>query len=140
MNSPTAADFLQNAGLDPGALRVMLPSVDPASVPIRSAPAWFRALWVKGIHAVAMPWAIYLEPDTFCRCRDHGDRATGTLVTHELTHIEQWRRGGVRHTIQYIGDYLRGRRRGLGHWDAYRDIRSEAEAREVAGRFVGEHI
>jgi hypothetical protein len=140
MQPSTAADFLDTAGLDPERLRAVLPAVDPARVPVRPAPAWFRALWVRGIQAIALPWAIYMVPDTYVRCRDHGDRSTGALIVHELTHIEQWRRGGTRHTFQYIGDYLGGRRRGLGHWDAYRAIRSEAEARDVAGRFVAEHI
>ena len=34
----------------------------------------------------------------------------------------------------YLGDYVRGRRAGLGHWAAYRAIAFEAEARLRSGR------
>jgi hypothetical protein len=60
----------------------------------------------------------------------------GLLMVHELTHLEQYRRlGAGRHTARYVGDYLRGRVRGRRHWDAYRDIRLEREARDVAAGF-----
>ena len=48
-------------------------------------------------------------------------------------HVEQVRRAGpVRHTIRYVRDYLSGRRRGLGHWEAYKAVRFEEEARAAA--------
>lgn len=54
---------------------------------------------------------------------------------HELMHIEQWRRlGAFRHVTQYLGDYLRHRYGGFGHWKAYRAIRLEEEARDIAAR------
>ena len=34
--------------------------------------------------------------------------------------------------MQYVGDYLKGRFRGLSHWDAYRAVRLEQEARAAA--------
>lgn len=136
MPSTTADKFMTAAGLDPADLSVVLPTVDPAAVAVRIAPAWFRAMWVRGISAVAMPWAIYLEPATYARCRDAADASTGALIVHELTHLEQWRRGGLRHLVQYVGDYLGGRRRGLAHWEAYRQVRFEAEARDTAATFV----
>lgn len=60
------------------------------------------------------------------------DRA---LLAHELVHVRQWRDlGAVRFLLRYVAAYLRARRRGLGHWDAYRAVPFEAEARELAGR------
>jgi hypothetical protein len=61
-----------------------------------------------------------------------GDAA---LLHHELVHVRQWREQGVAGFLaRYLAAYLRGRLRGLGHWDAYRAIPAEREAREAAGR------
>ncbi len=52
------------------------------------------------------------------------------LLAHELVHVQQWREfGAPRFLYRYLGAYLRSRARGLGHWDAYRAIPFEAEAR-----------
>ena len=60
------------------------------------------------------------------------DRA---LIAHELVHVRQWRElGAVRFLCRYLGAYARGRRRGLGHQDAYEAIPLEAEARALADR------
>ena len=57
------------------------------------------------------------------------------LLAHELVHVEQWRvHGAVGFLRTYLGDYLRARRAGLGHWAAYRAIAFEAEARVRSGR------
>jgi hypothetical protein len=56
------------------------------------------------------------------------------LLAHEMVHVRQWRERGARGFLtRYLADYLRGRRRGLGHGDAYRAIPFEAEARALAG-------
>jgi hypothetical protein len=56
------------------------------------------------------------------------------LLAHELVHVMQWRELGViRFLIEYIIFYLRGRLRGLGHWESYREIPLEVEARQVSG-------
>jgi hypothetical protein len=128
-----AVEALDRASVDRVRLAVVLPTVDPAAVPVRSAPRWFRALWSKGITAVAMPWAIYLDPARF----GSTDAELGRLITHELTHIDQWRRLGATGWAQaYLGDYLRGRIHGLRHHAAYRDIGLEREARDVARRLA----
>lgn len=103
-------------------------------VTVREAPAWFRALWAKGIVAVAMPWAVYFTPAMMDRYESGAEpHRVGRLLVHELAHIEQVRRLGiVRHAFQYIGDYVRGRLRRRGHWESYRGIRLEVEARGVA--------
>src|SRR4051794_15701552 len=58
-----------------------------------------------------------------------GHETGAGLLAHELVHVEQWRKlGVVRFLRGYLGAYLRGRRGGLGHWDAYRAIPFEVEA------------
>jgi Domain of unknown function (DUF4157) len=60
------------------------------------------------------------------------------LVRHELVHVRQWRRYGViGFSARYLGDYLRWRLCGRGHWAAYRRIRFEVEADWVARRTIG---
>jgi hypothetical protein len=57
------------------------------------------------------------------------------LIAHELVHVRQWRDlGAVRFLSRYLGAYVRARRRGLNHRDAYEAIPLEAEARALAGR------
>ena len=56
------------------------------------------------------------------------------LIGHELVHVEQWRRlGAVCFVVGYLAAYLRSRRAGLGHRDAYRAIPFEQEARLRSG-------
>jgi Domain of unknown function (DUF4157) len=58
------------------------------------------------------------------------DRA---LLAHEMVHVRQWReRGAIGFLVAYLGEYMRGRRDGLGHGDAYRAISFEAEARTLS--------
>lgn len=55
------------------------------------------------------------------------------LLAHEMVHVRQWReRGVVGFIVAYVGEYLRSRRRGLGHWAAYRAISFEVEARTLS--------
>ena len=129
-----ASDGLAKSGVDPVWLAEMLPRVDPTSLEIREARRWFRAMWARGIVAVAMPWAIYFTPQMVDRYENGSELPQlAQLLVHELTHIEQLRRLGVlRHVGQYTADYVRGRLQRVGHWDAYRAIRLEVEARAVA--------
>lgn len=58
-----------------------------------------------------------------------GNDRSDQLVAHELVHVAQWRDAGVlRFLRDYLSAYLAGRRRGLGHWGAYREIPAEVEA------------
>lgn len=51
------------------------------------------------------------------------------LVAHELVHVAQFcEQGRLRFLADYVAAYLAGRRRGLGHWAAYREIGAEVEA------------
>ena len=130
----TAADGLAATGVDLEWLGRLLTRVDPAQVPVREAPRWFRALWSTGIVAVAMPWAVYLTPAMMDRYETAAEAPRlGRLLVHELAHLEQFRRlGAVRHVTQYAYDYLRGRLRRKGHWAAYQSVRLEIEARGIA--------
>ena len=130
----TVGAMLRSGGIDPDALVSIAPRVDPDTVTVRVASPLFRRMWARGISAVTMPWAIYVTPGVMDRHLAGAEpRRTGRLMAHELMHVEQWRRlGGLRHLIQYVGDYLRGRVRGLTHWQAYRAVRLEQEARAAA--------
>ena len=84
---------------------------------------------------MAVPWGIYLDPAVAARPLAE----LGPLIVHELTHIDQWRRlGPIGWGRAYLGDYLRGRRGGLAHHEAYRAIGLEREARRVARSFRSE--
>ncbi len=134
MKPVPATDMLIAGGIDPARVHHHLRRVDPDRAMVRVAPAWFRRFWGKGIAALCMPWSIYVQPDIMERYWT-GDRVNtiATLIAHELTHLEQYRRlGPIRHAVRYSADYLLGRRRGLRHWDAYRAIGLEREARYVA--------
>jgi hypothetical protein len=64
-----------------------------------------------------------------------GHESDEALLAHELVHVRQWRElGGLPFLREYLGTYWRGRRRGLGHRDAYLAIPFEVEARRLAGR------
>ena len=130
----SAAEALLRSGIDTADVAAELPRVDPSRVAVWRAPWWCRMLWAKGISAVAMPWGIYLAPETVVRPLSQ----LGPLIVHELAHIEQWRRlGPLGWGRSYLGDYLRGRRRGLGHREAYLGIGLEEEARACARRLGG---
>jgi hypothetical protein len=133
-DSAPAADLLRAAGIDPDELRGLMPRVDPATVRVRVARPWFRRLWAKGIAAVALPNGIFVQPAVMERFRAGMDPGRGgKLMVHELMHIEQWRRlGALRHVTQYSTDYLRNRFKRMGHWESYRAIRLEVEARNAA--------
>ena len=140
-DSAPAADLLRASGIDPGSLQTLMPHVDPAGVRVRVASPMFRRFWAKGIVAVTLPTGVFVQPTIMERIRAGAEpERNGRLLVHELMHIEQWRRlGAVRHSTQYVGDYLKGRLRRLGHWGSYLAIRLEVEAREAAASVsVGE--
>ena len=104
---------------------------DVDAVPIRPAPRWMRRLWRGPVAAMTLPWAIYVDREQLRT----GD--IGALVLHELVHVRQWNRlGPTRFLRLYLTDYIRGRRSGLGHEAAYRDIRFEKEARVAVARHL----
>ncbi len=138
MTELNAGEALIRSGIDVDAVRQVVPRVEPYAVPIRVAPNWFSRLWSTGIAAVATPWAVYVREPVHARIVAAAEpERTGVLVVHELVHLDQFARlGAVRHIAQYLGDYVRGRLARLSHWDSYRSVRLEVEAREIASRFA----
>ena len=75
------------------------------------------------------PGVVAMTIDRFVFVR-RGHETDVELIAHELVHVEQWRElGAIRFLVRYLRGYIDGRRAGLGHWDAYRAIPFEAEAR-----------
>jgi hypothetical protein len=131
----SAAEALLRSGIDTATVAAELPRVDPSRVPVGRAAGGFRLGGGRGISAGAMPWGIYLAP----AAAERRLVELGPLIVHELTHIEQWRRlGPAGWARSYLGDYVRGRRRGLGHHAAYRAIGLEEEARACSRRLAGD--
>lgn len=61
------------------------------------------------------------------------------LLRHELAHVRQWQRYGVIGFLRrYLGAYLSGRRKGLGHRASYLAIPLEVEAEAEARTLVPE--
>jgi hypothetical protein len=57
------------------------------------------------------------------------------LAAHEAVHVLQYRRDGFVGMLgRYLRDYLRGRRGGLTHHQAYRAVPYEREAFAVEAR------
>jgi hypothetical protein len=137
-NAVTALDFLLAGGIDVQAVHDRLPHVDPSTVEVRIASPTFRRLWAEGIAAVTTPWAVYVQPSVMERQLAGGDTTDiAVLMVHELVHVEQLARLGIpRQVVLYAADYVRGRARRLGHWDAYRAVRFEIEARRIASEFM----
>ena len=129
-----ASEIVTAGGVDLDTLRLVLPRVDPHRVRVWVAPRLFRLLWGKRIAAVAMAWGIYVRPHVMARfvAGQEPDR-NALLIVHELTHIEQRRRlGPIRHSVQYVADYVRGLLAERSLHGAYREIRLEVEARQTA--------
>lgn len=54
------------------------------------------------------------------------------LRNHEMVHVEQYKRYGVPLFLAlYLTYYLIGRLQGKDHWQAYKDIPFEVEARKA---------
>ena len=125
----SAASLLGPA--DSARLRRMVAPVDPDRVDVRPLPRWVPVPhWVG---AVTTPWAIYVRPHLLEGDRPHLAR----LLAHELVHARQWQTWGtVPFLVYYLGDYVRGRRRGLDHGAAYQAIRLEAEAAADSDRLA----
>ena len=134
-----AGDVLARVDLDQDLLRSVIPRVRPDLVAVRVGPAWFRLFWGRKIAAIALPWGIYVRPAVMTRLQTGAEPVRNArLITHELVHVEQWRRfGGLRLIARYAGDYVGGLVRTRSHWEAYRGVRTEVEARAAAHLVVG---
>lgn len=116
---------------DTAEVRRLLAPVRPEEVDIRLLPRSLQRVVPRWVAAVTTPWAVYVRPQALTS----GDEAIARLVVHELVHWRQWRTLGVVGFLRrYVGDYLRGRMRGLDHRSAYLEIGLEREATEAARR------
>jgi hypothetical protein len=117
-------------GVDPAELGNHLRIGDIDSIAIQPAPKWMVRAWRGDVAAMTLPWAIDVRQDVL-----GGDSLRlARLVSHELVHVRQWQElGTMRFLRRYLTDYLRGRRKGLGHNQAYLAISLEKEARELSG-------
>ena len=96
-----------------------VPALDRARARILVVPAW-----LPGIDATTLGRLVVVK---------RGREEDRVLVAHELVHVRQWRELGVLGFLRaYLGEYVAGRRTGLGHRDAYARISFEREARALA--------
>lgn len=83
--------------------------------------------WMRRVGRLVLPnWLAFTLGRTIIAWRQLSDAE----LEHELEHVRQWMKMGIRLPIAYLIESLRVRRRG-GHW--YRDNRFENEARLAAG-------
>ena len=86
---------------------------------------WFPNL--IGAYAVTLGHTIYYHPEK--------DFVPEWLYLHEMEHIAQINRlGAVQFYIRYFIEYLIGRFKGLGHWEAHAQISFEIQARAAEKR------
>lgn len=133
-----ASEVIERAGIPLATVRAALPSVDPESVTVRQAGLIMRRTWATGILAITTPWGVFAHPRVmWWRVSGSNDRALAELVIHELVHIEQLNTIGLaKHAVAYLVDYVKARRSGMAHQDAYLGIEAEVEARDIAHRIV----
>jgi len=123
--------LLSETGWDSDLLRVLVHPVQPERLVVKAASPLMMKLWGPGIQAMTIRSWIFVDPAILKGDRDKLAR----LVIHELVHARQWQDLGVLGFLRrYSTDYLRGRRQGLSHRDAYLNIGFEEEARRVQSR------
>ena len=71
------------------------------------------------INAIVLyPFVLYCDPEP-----------SEEITKHEEVHLEQIRRLGViKFYTRYVLEYFQGRKRGMSHYQAYRNISFEREA------------
>ena len=81
-------------------------------------PWWLRPFLHRHIAAITLGRRIYVA-----------EEATDAILRHELVHVRQAGELGLpRFLWRYIAEYVRNRRRGMAHHEAYRAISFEVEA------------
>ena len=124
-----ARTLLESTGVSSRVVRGLLPDVEVEATHVHAIPRWMRWALFPGVVAIALPGRIFVLADSL----ERRDPRLGALIVHELAHVAQWRRhGALRFLALYLGAYLRARRRGLPHREAYRSIPLEREAVAVA--------
>ena len=128
-----AGRLLREAGYDTDALRVRIAPVNPDTVNVWPASPVFRLFWRKRIEGVTYWRYVFVDADVLRSDRERLAR----LVIHELMHVRQYLTIGYpRFVAAYVKEYLSGRLRGLGGYEAYREISFEREAREMTARTI----
>ena len=128
-----AGRLLRETGYDTGTLRACIAPVDPNDVNVYPASRLLRRFWRPGIKGVTHWKWVLVDPELL-----KGDRQRlARLVIHELVHVRQYREAGyVRFMAGYIWEYWRGRFTGKDGRQAYLDISSEVEARELTRKVI----
>jgi len=125
--------LLTETGRDSDLLRVAIDPIRPEQLGLKAASPLMMRLWGPGIQAMTIRNWIFVDPKILTGDRDRLSR----LAIHELVHVRQWHEFGVVGFMRrYAVDYLRGRRRGLDHRDAYLNIGLEEEARQIQARLT----
>jgi len=82
-------------------------------------PWWLRLFLLRRVIAITLGRRIFIAEG----------HASDALLRHELVHVQQaGELGVIRFLWRYAAEYVRNRRRGMTHDDAYRAISFEAEA------------
>jgi hypothetical protein len=81
-------------------------------------PWWLRLFVHRNVAAITLGRRIYIA-----------EEASDVILRHEMVHVRQAGELGLaRFLWRYIAEYVRNRRRGMAHDDAYRAISFEVEA------------
>jgi len=89
---------------------------------------FMRRFVLRGVNGVTTPWGVYIAEGVEWES-DRGRR----LIRHEMEHVAQFvRYGTVRFMYLYSREYLRNRRAGMKHQQAYFNVSYEAQARQAA--------
>lgn len=87
-----------------------------------------RRFILKGVMGVTTPWGVYIDAEV-----DWESNRGRRLIRHELEHVAQFKRyGTLRFMYLYAREYLRNRRVGMRHQQAYYNISYETAARRAA--------
>ncbi len=75
---------------------------------------------------VVYPFVLYCDPNPSL-----------DIFTHEQVHLDQIKRVGILKFYRlYLWEYFQGRRLGMSHFEAYRNISFEKEAYEKQAQFI----
>jgi hypothetical protein len=81
-------------------------------------PWWLRLFVHRNVAAITLGRRIYVA-----------EEASETILRHEMVHVRQAGELGLaRFLWRYVAEYLKNRRRGMAHDEAYRAISFEVEA------------
>jgi hypothetical protein len=82
-------------------------------------PWWLRPFLDRNTIAITLGRRVYVA----------AEHATEAVVRHELVHVRQVGELGLTlFVVKYVAEYLRNRRQGMAHDEAYRAISFEVEA------------